>query len=302
MEHKTFYIEAPKVKVFSVNENYCIWMKAGIINFKLCENAFDCLSCDFDKAMLRSAERNPDRTLRWTDALRKRPYNEKECRHMLTGKVSYHLCSNLYRCDVCEFDQALDEMDLAEVKGSVAVRKIAGFQAADTYYYHRGHSWARVEHGGLVRIGVDDFALRLIGHATGIELPKLGSHLEQTEAGWSVMSGEKTAQILSPISGIVVSANHMVRNQPDTAKSDPYIKGWLLVVEPANLRQDLKNLLFEEEADAWLRAEAQRLETMVLSAGGVPFAAMGGEIEDDSFRNVSNKFGWDELVHEFLLT
>ena len=302
MEHKASYKTGQQVKAFSVNENHCIWMKAGIINFKLCENAFDCLSCDFDKAMLRSVERNPARTITWADALKKRPYNEKECRHMLTGRVPYHLCSSLYRCDVCEFDQALDEMDLAEVKGSVTVRKIAGFQAADAYYYHRGHSWARVEHGGLVRIGVDDFALRLIGHATHIELPRLGSHLEQTEAGWSVMRDEKTAQILSPISGVVLSANHTAMNRPDAARMDPYSKGWLLVVEPDKLTQNLKNLLFEDEADAWLKTEAHRLETMVMSAHGLPLAATGGEIVDDIYGNVSNKIGWDELVHEFLLT
>jgi glycine cleavage system H lipoate-binding protein len=293
---------ASQVRAFSIHEDQCIWMKAGIINFKLCENASDCLSCPFDKAMLRKVEERPERTLSWGDVLSKKPYNERECRHMLTGRVPYHFCSNSYRCNVCDFDQALEEMDLADVRGSATVRKIAGFQAADSYYYHRGHSWARVEHGGLVRIGVDDFALRLIGHATHIELPKLGSHLEQTEAGWSVMREEKTAQMLSPISGVVLSANHSAMSHPDIAKRDPYSHGWLLVVEPNNLRRDLKNLLFEEEADAWLKAEAHRLETMVMGGYGLPLAATGGEIVDDIYGNVSNKIGWDELVHEFLLT
>jgi glycine cleavage system H lipoate-binding protein len=302
MKHQASRKTAPQVKAFSVSEDQCIWMKAGIINFKLCENASDCLSCPFDKAMLRKVEQRPEQALGWGEILRKKPYNERECRHMLTGRVPYHFCSNSYRCNVCEFDQELEEMDLADVRGSATVRKIAGFQAADAYYYHRGHSWARVEHGGLVRIGVDDFALRLIGHATRIKLPRLGSHLEQTEAGWSVMREEKTAQMLSPISGVVLSANHSAMSHPDVAKRDPYSHGWLLVVEPSNLRQDLKNLLFEEEAGAWLKAEAQRLEAMVMSAHGLPLAATGGEIVDDIFGNVSDRIGWDELVHEFLLT
>ena len=31
-------------------------------------------------------------------------------------------------------------------------------------------------------------------------------------------------------------------------------------------------------------------------------AATGGEIVEDIFGNVAGKIGWDELVHEFLLT
>lgn len=302
MELRTSRKTAPRVKAYSATENQCIWMKAGIVNFKLCENAYDCLSCRFDKIMARNVERRPERTADWGHTLVGKPYHQKECRHMLTGRVHYHFCSNSYQCHACEFDQTLEETDLADLRGSVPVHRIAGFQTADSYYYHRGHSWARVEHGGLVRIGIDDFALRLIGHPTRIELPKLGSHLEQTEVGWAVMREEKTAQMLSPVSGVILAANHKVLEQADTAKQDPYSSGWLLVVEPHHLRTNLKNLLFEEEAEAWLKAETQKLEAMFTSAHGLPLAATGGEIVDDIYGNVANKIGWDELVHEFLLT
>jgi glycine cleavage system H lipoate-binding protein len=293
---------APKAKVFSINEDQCIWMKAGIVNFRLCDNAYDCLSCRFDKAMHRNVKKGPERIISWGETLVKRPYNQKECRHMLTGRVQYHFCSNSYQCHACEFDQTLDEMDLAAVSGSVNVRKIAGFYAADNYYYHRGHSWARVEHGGLVRIGMDDFALRLIGHPTDIKLPKLGSHVEQTQVGWSVKREEKTARMLSPVSGVVLAANHKMMNHPDTAKREPYSDGWLLVIEPHSLRPNLRNLLFEQEAAAWLNAESQKLETMVMNTYGLPLAATGGEMVDDIFGNVAGKIEWDELVREFLLT
>jgi glycine cleavage system H lipoate-binding protein len=149
---------------------------------------------------------------------------------------------------------------------------------------------------------MDDFALRLIGHPTDIRLPKLGSHVEQTEVGWSIKREEKTARMLSPVSGVILAANHKVMNQPDTAKRDPYNHGWLLVIEPRNLKVNLKNLLFEEEAEAWLSAESQRMETMVMGAYGLPLAATGGEIVEDIYGNVAEKIGWDELVREFLLT
>jgi hypothetical protein len=37
--------------VFSIDEELCVWMKASVINFKLCDKTYDCLNCAFDKAM-----------------------------------------------------------------------------------------------------------------------------------------------------------------------------------------------------------------------------------------------------------
>lgn len=37
--------------VFEIEESFCVWMEARIVNFKLCNHAYDCLSCPFDLAM-----------------------------------------------------------------------------------------------------------------------------------------------------------------------------------------------------------------------------------------------------------
>ena len=41
-------------RVLTMSENRCIWMKVGVVNFRICENAFDCTSCAFDKEINRS--------------------------------------------------------------------------------------------------------------------------------------------------------------------------------------------------------------------------------------------------------
>ncbi len=140
---------------------------------------------------------------------------------MLTGRVQYHLCARGYGCKVCEFDQYLYEADLAGSTGTVHANKVAGFAVADNYYYHRGHSWARLEHGGFVRLGIDDFALRLLGCPTQIQLPKLGSHLEQTEVGWSWNVKETAAAMLAPMDGVVVATNHKAFDQPERGQEGP---------------------------------------------------------------------------------
>ncbi len=39
---------------FQVVEDECIWMKAGVVNFRACDNAYDCNSCPFDKGIRRA--------------------------------------------------------------------------------------------------------------------------------------------------------------------------------------------------------------------------------------------------------
>lgn len=301
MTRKNVYKKEKNVQIFSGEQDQCVWMKAGIVNFKLCDNAYDCLSCPFDKAMSRAAERKPASVNSWRDAMNHKEYHQRECRHMLTGRVSYRYCSNGYRCNVCEFDQALNESDLMTPPAAVHERNVSGFYLADGYYYHRGHSWARIEHGGFVRIGIDDFALKLLGRPDGIQLPKLGGHLEQTEVGWSIQRDNHVAAMLAPMNGVVLATNHKVLNRPERAQNDPYGEGWLVVMEPKSLKSNLKNLLFDREATAWCSNEAHRLEALVMESYGMPLAATGGEIVDDIFGNLPD-VRWEDLVHEFLLT
>jgi hypothetical protein len=98
------------VRVFSLSENQCVWMKAGVVNFKTCENAFDCTSCAFDKEISGKSAQKLTAPVSWREVMRQ-PHLHKECRHMLTGRVIFKLCSHNYECKDCAYDQQLYEYD-----------------------------------------------------------------------------------------------------------------------------------------------------------------------------------------------
>lgn len=37
--------------IFKIEDDFCVWMKARVVNFKLCDHRYDCLNCSFDRAM-----------------------------------------------------------------------------------------------------------------------------------------------------------------------------------------------------------------------------------------------------------
>jgi glycine cleavage system H lipoate-binding protein len=297
--------ETKRVQGFNILESECIWMKAGVINFRLCDQAYDCIHCAFDKAMTQALGKTKTQSLKvkqesWRAQMRRRHADQRECRHMLSGRVQYKLCPNDYRCHVCEFDQSLDDVELTQHLPLPSIHRVLGYQVADDCYYHRGHGWARVEYAGRVRIGLDDFAGRLVGPVDEYQLPSLGHKVKQANVCFSLAREGNTADLLSPLSGTVVAVNHEVLHRPLLPNRRPYSDGWLLVVEPERLKTNLKNLFFGKETDGWMENEVGRLHNLVMAEHGA-MAATGGEPVDDVYGN-AKEIGWKRLVSEFLLT
>ena len=220
---------------------------------------------------------------------------------MLTGLVSVKYCANDYDCATCPYDQLLEEENLSRPARTVSETYVSGFALARNYYYHRGHGWARVEYGGRVRVGLDDFSLRLVGHLDEFKLPRLGSVIRQGDPGIGLGRGELKAEALSPVEGVVVAINPKVTAKARQANQDPYGDGWLMVIEPQRLKTNLKNLLFEDESEAWLEEESMRLSDLIAGETGYQMAATGGRAVEDIYSQVP-EIGWERLINEFLLT
>jgi glycine cleavage system H protein len=59
-----------------------------------------------------------------------------------------------------------------------------------------------------------------------VELPKIGSKIEQFDEAGSLESIKATLDVISPVSGTIRAINNDLSNSPDLANSDPYGKGF----------------------------------------------------------------------------
>ena len=287
--------------VFSMTNDQCVWGQAGVIKPTRCINAFDCLGCSLDqriqegfseqrKASGQTENRQPRLMLMM---------GKGKCRHMLSGRISFGLCSYGYNCVKCPFDQMIEDTSYLPNRKRSIIDKTSGFDVARNYYYHHGHTWARVEYGGRVRVGVDDFALRLLGPQDSIQTPTLGSTVGQSRPSAILNRVGNEAATLCPVDGEVVAINHKLLQKATVANSSPYDDGWLMVIQPSNLRNNLKNLFFDEETLGWIDDEAGRLGKLMGEDPRYPLAATGGEAIKDIY-GAAPEIGWDRLVDEFL--
>lgn len=290
----------PGVTGFNFSGRECIWMKAKVVPVKYCDNAFDCNTCAFDKAMAKKMAREaPQAGLR--SKIFSMPAQEQRCRHALTGGAPQNkMCPNNYDCQNCPYDQMLEEMIQVDhtLFGPPQYLSAHGYLVPRDYYLHNGHAWARIEYGGRVRIGLDDFGNRLVGQVDSFRLPSLGTQFKVDEESFILQREGNEAGVRAPLTGIVTAVNQKLFDQPETSNHDPYSAGWVMLLDPAELRSDLKELSFGLESVKFIEREAERLLSMVADDPHAA-AATGGEPITDVYGSFK-EIGWNKLVKEFI--
>ena len=174
------------------------------------------------------------------------------------------------------------------------------FNLPKNLYYHPGHSWAMPQGDGIVKVGIDDFAQRLLGKPDSFKLPPIGSLLEQGDTGWKIQFDSNSIDVLSPIEGEVIDVNNEILSSPEIIGQDPYGKGWILKVKVPKINSNLKNLLTGRLAAAWMENTVHILHQRIsgdlgimMQDGGLPVSGLAKELAPDN---------WDEFASEFLLT
>lgn len=174
----------------------------------------------------------------------------------------------------------------------------AGFKVPDNVRYHPGHTWAASESAELVKVGIDDFAAKLVGNVKKIDLPTRGQWVRQGQKVITFRDGDRKIDMVSPIEGTVVDINEAALQTPNLAKDDPYGEGWLIEVHSPDAKTNFKNLLNGALARRWIEEAAVRLRAMIPSPAGA-FAQDGGLVAGDVLSLVTDP---KAAVQEFFLT
>jgi CheY-like chemotaxis protein len=116
-------VEVPVVEEPVVEEEIvtpCIWMQAGIAKKRMCTLGYQCnTACDFHAAMMKKEKfRDDPRIKPFLDKLDSQ-LGRKQCRYAMSGVISLRSCDRLYKCESCEFHQAIED----EVYRQLSVRE-----------------------------------------------------------------------------------------------------------------------------------------------------------------------------------
>jgi len=109
--------------------------------------------------------------------------------------------------------------------------------------FMKSHEWARVEDAGTVTCGISDHAQGLLGDLVYVELPSVGDTVKAGNACAVVESVKAASDVYAPVSGEIVAVNDALPDKPETINEDAYGDGWLFVIRPDNLAEEIEELL-----------------------------------------------------------
>jgi glycine cleavage system H protein len=124
--------------------------------------------------------------------------------------------------------------------------------------YGETDEWVRVD-GDEATIGISDYAQNELGDVVYLDLPwddagsrtiKAGDHIGDIE------SVKATSPLFSPVSGLILKVNESLRDQPESVNSEPYGKGWLLVIRLSD-PSELDKLMDAAAYEAFIQTRKQ---------------------------------------------
>ncbi len=97
--------------------------------------------------------------------------------------------------------------------------------------YTQEHEWLRVEADGSVTVGITDYAQEQLGDIVFVELPSIGSRLDEGANLVVIESVKAVGEVKLGLGGAVLAVNERLADEPELVNRSPLADGWLLRVE-----------------------------------------------------------------------
>lgn len=95
--------------------------------------------------------------------------------------------------------------------------------------YTKDHEWVRIEENHAY-IGITEFAQGELGDIVFVDVDTEGESLEMEEVFGSIEAVKTVSDLFMPISGIVLSFNKKLDDEPELINLDPYGDGWIIKI------------------------------------------------------------------------
>ncbi len=120
--------------------------------------------------------------------------------------------------------------------------------------YAKSHEYVHIE-GQTGTIGITDYAQKELGDVVFVELPQVGTQLEQGDELGSIESVKAVSELFAPVSGEVVEVNEALSAKPELVNTDPYGDGWMVKVK-VSTPEEADELMNAEEYEEYIEKEA----------------------------------------------
>lgn len=103
----------------------------------------------------------------------------------------------------------------------------------DVIKFTQEHEWILVE-GDVATVGITEYAQEQLGDVVFVELPEVGTELEQGDDAAVVESVKAASEVYAPISGEVLEVNEELDSEPGKVNESAESDGWFYKMQIAD--------------------------------------------------------------------
>jgi glycine cleavage system H lipoate-binding protein len=136
------------------------------------------------------------------------------------------------------------------------------FQIPGGVFISEGHCWANIGEEGAVKVGIDDFAKKLIGKIDSIEFPNPGMIIKKGQPLFTIKQGNRSITFKSPVSGKVLEINKPLSNDFESLDYTPYDRNWICLVDADDLDSEIPKLKIGKAAVSLYEEDIEHLKEL----------------------------------------
>ncbi|MFZ5518933.1 MAG: glycine cleavage system protein H [Candidatus Zhuqueibacterota bacterium] len=193
--------------------------------------------------------------------------SDSVCDWVELGELSYKICNRNFECENCPLEKALRGFF---TDASVITRNsfryfssldhLVKIKQSENYFVSSRHVWIEIVGPHEVKLGIDNVAAVVLGSVDEITLPRVDEKITKGGCCGHVKRGKYNFSIPTPVAGRIKVVNPELQLAPNQLTLDPVNRGWMLIVEPKNLSQDLSYCRNGETLFSWYLDEMKWLE------------------------------------------
>ncbi|MFO7524646.1 MAG: response regulator [Ignavibacteriaceae bacterium] len=164
------------------------------------------------------------------------------------------------------------------------------------------HTWVSMNQEGIAKVGMDDFAKKLIGKVESVDLPNLGMNVKAGQPLFTIKQGNRKVIFNAPVSGVVKSINTLLKENLEALDITPYERNWFCAIDTDNIDNEIKELHIGKSAVSFYQKDIEHFKNVMKDI-------VKTEKKEDEYVNENQLYigqleklsdvHWEKVVSEF---
>lgn len=171
-------------------------------------------------------------------------------------------------------------------------------------FISKNHTWVSMNQEGIAKVGIDDFAKKLIGGISSVELPNLGMNVKAGQPLFTVKQGNRSVSFNSPVSGKVSQVNTILKDNLGSLEVTPYERNWVCALDTENIDNEIKSMNIGKSAVSFFQEDLEKFKSLMKDI--LKSEKKEGEYVEEGQMYIGqleklNDVNWQKVIAEFFV-